>query len=106
VTSLIEQSSKQFLENKILSQMDQNGVDLSQNRLRDNILISLKDENAFLQDNQSAISELDEDEEEDGLDLPVDIEQNSLRQSLRFANEHYFMLSHSASVQGPLIKPH
>ena len=40
--------------------MESNGVELSQSRLRDNILISIKDDNGFIADDQSAISELDE----------------------------------------------
>ena len=65
VTSLIQQSSKQYLENKIIAQMEQNSVELSQSRLRDNILISIKDENGFIAGDESAISELDEGDEDE-----------------------------------------
>ena len=50
--------------------MEQNSVELSQSRLRDNILISIKDENGFIAGDESAISELDEGDEDDDLNLP------------------------------------
>jgi hypothetical protein len=39
---LIEQSSKSFIEGKILQQMELGQVDYRQNRVRDNILVSIK----------------------------------------------------------------
>ena len=60
VTSLIEQSSKSYLENKIVKQIEYGSVNFRQNRVRDNILISLKEENEFIETDQSAISELDD----------------------------------------------
>ena len=63
VTSLIDQSSRQYLENKIVNYIEHHSVDFSQRRLRDNVLIKLLDENAFIAEEDSAISELDEGEE-------------------------------------------
>jgi len=73
---LIEQSSKSYLESKIISLMEQGTLELTQSLIRDNILVSLKDENGFLQDDQSAISELDEGDD----DLPQFLEdERSIR---------------------------
>lgn len=69
MTSLIEQSSKAYLENKIIKQIEYGVVDCSQNRMRDNILVQLKEEDSqvpFIEEDESAISELDaEDAERD-----------------------------------------
>ena len=68
VTSLIDQSSRQYLENKIVNYIEHHSVDFSQRRLRDNVLIKLLDENAFIAEEDSAISELDEGDEGEELD--------------------------------------
>ena len=45
MTSLIEQSSKAYLENKVMTQIQEKRVDYYHLRARDNILISMKDQN-------------------------------------------------------------
>ena len=42
VTALIEQSSKAFIENKIIQHIGDGNFDSSQSRTRDNILLKLK----------------------------------------------------------------
>lgn len=69
VTTLIEQSSKTYLENKLFEHINQGNVDLVQNRPRDNIKISLRPDVDLIDDNESAISELDK------IEVPGDLDQ-------------------------------
>ena len=66
VSTLVESSTKQFLEGKVIEMMEQNSVEISQHRQRDNILIKMKDDAPFKVVDQ--ISEHEESEEESHLD--------------------------------------
>ena len=60
VTTLIEQSSKVYMENKIIHHIGEGNFDTSQARMRDNIHLKLKSQVSLIPDEESAISELDE----------------------------------------------
>ena len=85
--------------------MEQNSVELSQCRLRDNILISIKDENGFIAGDESAISELDEGDEDDQLNLPRNLLQ-SVTQSQRFVDEQSYFMKTVVQNDDEFCKPH
>ena len=62
MTSLIEQCSRKFIQNKIIDQIEDGQVKYMQRRVRDNIQINLNQDDALVDDEQSAISDLDDEE--------------------------------------------
>ena len=67
----MRQSSKNYIEGKIIDHIKDDNTEAYQARKRDNILIKLKPKVILIDDNESAISELDAEHLEDSV---VDIQ--------------------------------